>query len=368
MLPAGQARIRPRKRLRRHPVGAARRMLRRVPVLRFPDAEHALADVRLVTDLWKREPPRPYARVNGGWELELAALPVDRLEYQLDLVRADGSHERALDPAAPTVEEPFGSKSVLETAAYRPPGWLGVESPPGTIRPLDLRSDRLGGSVEGLLWCAPGLTPDEPAPLLVVHDGPEYARFSALDRYLAAAVAHGALPRLRAALLAPVSRSEHYSASALYARALARDLVPALERLAPTPGRGYRAGLGASLGALALFHAHRRHPELFGALALQSGSFFRRRLDGQERWFDRFDRIDRFVRAIETTALWPDAVPVALTCGTGEENLANNRTLAAVLAAQGYPVHLHEVRDGHTWTCWRDGLEAALGRLGSLWA
>lgn len=339
----------------------------RVPVLRYPDPAGALEGVRLVTDLWKREPPRPYARVNGGWELALSALPVDRLEYELDLVRADGSRQRLLDPAAPTVEAPFGRKSVLETAGYRPPAWLGETATPGTLHPLHLPS-RLGSAVAGLLWTAPGLAPEEPAPLLVVHDGPEYVRFSALDRFLAAAVARGALPPLRAALLAPVARNEHYSASALYTRALARDLLPALERIAPTRGRRFRAGLGASLGALALLHAHRRRPELFGALALQSGSFFRRGLDGQERGFDRFDRIDRFVRGVETSSTWPDPIPVALTCGTGEENLANNRTLAATLAAQGYAVRLHEVRDAHTWTCWRDGLEAALAPLGALWA
>ena len=38
---------------------------------------------------------------------------------------------------------------------------------------------------------APGLAPTAPAPLLVVHDGPELARYAALDRYLAVAVAAG---------------------------------------------------------------------------------------------------------------------------------------------------------------------------------
>jgi enterochelin esterase-like enzyme len=57
------------------------------------------------------------------------------------------------------------------------------------------------------------------------------------------------------------------------------------------------------------------------------------------------------------------AVPVALTCGTAEENRANNEAVAQALTAQGYPVWLAEVRDGHTWTCWRDSFDPHLPAL-----
>ena len=40
--------------------------------------------------------------------------------------------------------------------------------------------------------------------------------------------------------------------------------------------------MGASLGALAMLHAHVRHPKSFDGLLLQSGSFFRQRYDKQE--------------------------------------------------------------------------------------
>lgn len=53
-----------------------------------------------------------------------------------------------------------------------------------------------------------------------------------------------------------------------------------------------------------------------------------------------------------------------VTCGAREENLANNRALAAALAAQRYPITVHEVDDGgHTWDCFRRGLDAALAPL-----
>ena len=99
--------------------------------------------------------------------------------------------------------------------------------------------------------------------------------------------------------------------------------------------------MGASLGALAMLHAHRAIPASFGGLFLQSGSFFRQRFDRHERGFPRFDRIARFVgaRAARRTR-GTDPVPVAMTCGTGEENLRNNRARRDGARRQGYDVDL----------------------------
>ena len=144
--------------------------------------------------------------------------------------------------------------------------------------------------------------------MLVAHDGPEYAEHSSLLTLLAG------LPPLRATLIGPVDRNETYSASARYARALADEILPALP---PAP---VRIGLGASLGALALFHAHRRYPDSFDALFLQSGSFFRR-AESYERNFPRYERIARFVGGIHRNRP-VRAIPVVLGCGTVEENLA----------------------------------------------
>jgi len=56
-------------------------------------------------------------------------------------------------------------------------------------------------------------------------------------------------------------------------------------------------------------------------------------------------------------------VPVAMTVGELEENAADNRVMARALAAQGYPVALHEARDLHNYTAWRDGWDPHLTRL-----
>ena len=67
--------------------------------------------------------------------------------------------------------------------------------------------------------------------------------------------------------------------------------------------------MGASLGALAMLHAHRRSPAAFGGLFLQSGSFFRPRFDAHEPGFPRFGRIARFVGARARGRASPRADP-----------------------------------------------------------
>jgi enterochelin esterase family protein len=120
--------------------------------------------------------------------------------------------------------------------------------------------------------------------------------------------------------------------------------------------RGPVVGMGASLGGLAMLHAARRHPGAFGGLFLQSASFFTPRLDPQESGFPRFGRIVRFVRGtLREPAL--DA-RVAMTCGSAEENIHNNRLVARALG-----VDLAEVPDLHNYTAWRDALHPHLTDL-----
>ncbi len=170
-------------------------------------------------------------------------------------------------------------------------------------------------------------------------------------------IAAGTLPPHRVAMLAPGPRDEWYSASALYSRALYVDVIPAL------PATGAPVGMGASLGALAMLVAQRRAPGTFGALFLQSGSFFMPRFDSQESGFGRYARIVRVVRRILRATEHPRPIPVQLTCGTAEENVFNNRVMARALAEQGYEARLDEVPDMHNYTAWRDAFDPHLTRL-----
>ena len=171
-----------------------------------------------------------------------------------------------------------------------------------------------------------------------------------------------ALPPFRLALLAPGDRDNWYSASAAYSRVLAHDVLPGAQGLA-FGVIGAPAGMGASLGALAMLHAQRRFPRAFGALFLQSGSFFVPRYDAHERRFSRYARITRFVRDTLRDGSYAMPVPVTITCGRAEENMANNREMASALASQGYDVDLEEVLDLHNYTGWRDAFDPHLTAL-----
>jgi enterochelin esterase family protein len=295
----------------------------------------------------------PYRFDGGHWRLAFPRPDADRMEY---LVGIDGAF--APDPANPhRVPGPFGDKSVVAWPEYRAPAWLGTEADHGPVEELELRCRRLVARVKVRLYSTPE-PPGRDAPLLVVHDGPEYAEFAGLARFLDAMSWDERVPPLRAALIQPVDRNETYSASALYSAALVRELLPELGKRVR---HGARIGMGASLGALAMLHAHVRHPGTFDGLLLQSGSFFRQRFDKQEAGFQRYQRITRFVGTVLRGAGEP--IPVALTCGTAEENRANNRVLAESLAAQRYAAWYAEIRDAHNWTCWRDGFDPHLPAL-----
>ena len=254
---------------------------------------------------------------------------------------------------------PFGDKSVIEWPEYRAPDWLGTIADAGPTEWIEIRCRRLVARVRVLLYATPDPPPAD-APLLVAHDGPEYAEYSSLTRFLDAMSWEERIPPMRAALIQPVDRNETYSASAQYAAALVRELLPAIDRHV---SHGPRIGMGASLGALALLHAHKRHPRAFDGLFLQSGSFFRQRWDAQEAGFARYRRITRFVGTVLRGSEGDRPIPVAITVGTAEENRANNRAVAAALEEQGYTAWLAELRDAHNWTCWRDSFDPHLPAL-----
>jgi enterochelin esterase-like enzyme len=343
---------------------------------RVADPDAALQEVRLYQEVRRPRVGPAFTRAEGAttWELEFPRPAVDRMEYQLALRYPEAGPVLLPDPANPLrAQGPFGEKSVVEFPGYHPPAWLADgERPPTPTTGLAVPSRVLGALVPVEVWRSPGgrrRRPGDPLPMLVVHDGPEYARYAALLDFLTAACAGGHLPPMRAALLAPVDRNEHYSASPAWSRALVSEVVPALQAVAPTPpGRRWLVGMGASLGALATLAAAGTAPAGFGGLFLQSGSFFRPGPDDHERDFPHFRRITRFVNSLASGSGAAEPATAVLTCGTVEENLVGNRVVRDALAARGWQVTLAEHRDAHNWVAWRDTFEPWLaGLLRELW-
>jgi enterochelin esterase family protein len=313
-------------------------------LLRLPDPDARYSAVRLCSDIAARD----FARENGEWRLDLRDAPVQRLEYQLEVVHEeDGATETVLDPENPrTAPGAFGDKSVLVAPGYEEPAWLGAPRVEGERSTVKTAGRGFGGGLEIEVWRPADTDPDEPLPLLVAHDGPEYDSLSRLTAFSAAKIHAGELPPHRVALLPPGERNEWYSASPRYTRVLIERILPAVTDSPPV-------AIGASLGALALLYAETRHPGTFRALFLQSGSFFVPAHDAHEIRFSHYHRVIGFVRRVK-----PIGIPAVLTCGAAEENIHNNRLMAETLGAP-----LHELGDTHNYTAWRDAFDPHLTRL-----
>jgi enterochelin esterase-like enzyme len=341
--------------------GAGTRADRGAATFWVPDPEHHLAGVRLRPDRGIPGGMLDFRRSGDGWKLVIGQPPVTRMEYLVELRYPDGGSETTTDPGNPRqAVGAVGPKSVLEFPCYTPPGWLAAPAEPGPSRTFDVPVPALDGAIPVRSWCPAGIADDEPLPLLLVYDGPEYDALASLTRYLSAGVTGAWLPRLRAALLTPGPRDRWYSANTRYTRALQRTVIPTLTSQLAT---SLRIGMGASLGGLAMLHAHCRYPDAFDALFLQSGSFFSPRFDSHERGFPYYRRIVRFVADAQAGGLPARRIPVTLTCGELEENAHNNRLMTGALRAAGYPATLHEGPDLHNYTAWRDAFDPYLTRL-----
>ncbi len=334
-----------------------------------------------------------FQRIGEVWAAHLPRPPVRRLEYLIEWVGPDGARVMATDPANPLrVRTVFGEHSVLELPGYTAPWWLRdaaehgyVPAPvPGTgVVGGPRTDDRLRRSpgalvaaahspdpvvdtaaqvaVTGELRVPADSTAQEALPLLVVHDGPEYAELAGLLGYLATVARLDPALRARVLLLDPVDRDRSYSASPAYARALVGGMLPQVTATMPTIGRP--VGVGASLGGLAMLHAATLHPGTFAGVFSQSGSFFAPEFDDQESGYRHYPRIVRFVAGLDAEPERLSGLRLSMTCGTGEDNLDNNRALARRLARVGVPAELAENSDGHTYTGWRDSLDPGLRNL-----
>jgi enterochelin esterase-like enzyme len=256
----------------------------------------------------------------------------------------------------------------LPITSPAPPPTAPTAAPPasGSTRLLEVPSRPLRATVEVTLWSPDGIHDGAPLPLIAVHDGPAYAAEASLTAVAAGLIEAGRVPAHRIALLHPGRRDEWYSASALYARALIGEVLPAVGRAVAVDGAP--VGMGASLGGLAMLHAQRRYPAAFAALFLQSSSFFMPRFDHMEKGFPRYGRIVRFVRGVVGEQAAEHPVPATLTCAGEEDNVHNNRRVAAALKLQGYRATLVETSGGHDFPTWGAALDPHLGDLlGAVW-
>lgn len=216
--------------------------------------------------------------------------------------------------------------------------------------------------------------------VLLIFDRETYLVAGELPAMLDALIAEGRIPPTIAVLVSPVDgerRSRDLPPNPAFQRFIADELMPfvrARHAVARAPERNVVAG--SSFGGLAAMFTGLSHPELFGNVVSQSGSFWwHPACCGKEE--DETDE-DRPLNAgpdadmgwlIEQYALRPKApLNIFMNVGRWEGSLMliPNRMMHHVLRAKGYDVAYREYTGGHDIVQWRatlpGALEATIGR------
>jgi enterochelin esterase family protein len=315
---------------------------------------------------------QPLERVAGTdlWHLTLTLPERSRIEYKLELVRGS-EREWVMDPLNPRVaQDPFGTNSVCHGAGYETPDWVlaDPEARPGSLEPVAIRSRVFGGDFAFDVYVPARFRRGRRYPLLVVHDGEDYLRYSSLQTVLDNLIHRLEIPPLIAALVSSQKRLVEYAADPRHGRFLVEELLPALEARYPLRAKpSWRCLMGASFGAVASLSTAWRHPGTFGRLLLQSGSFAFSDI-GHHRRGPVFDPVARFVNEFRENPGLP-AERIFVSCGIYESLIYENRSLVPLLQSTGMEVRYVEARDGHNWENWRDRLREGLSWLfpGPLW-
>jgi enterochelin esterase family protein len=326
----------------------------------------AADEVRLRHSVYGLPSSQPFQRAPGSdlWFLVLEVPAGSRIEYKLEI------HERGVrrlvrDPLNPRVaHDPFGTNSVCHGTGYETPEWTfpDPEGRPGSLEEVVVPAPAYGDERPVTLYLPARFRRSRRYRLVVVLDGGDYLRYAGMKTVLDNLIHRYEIPSMVVAFSQSPRRNEEYAANPTTSRFVAEDLLPWLEARYPLRGRARdRCLMGASLGAVAAFDAAWRHPDRFGQLLLQSGSFAFTDIGAHLR-----DTVLEPVVSLVNefrAAPRPVAERVFVSCGVYESLIYENRSLVPRLQATGMRVRYVEARDGHNWENWRDRLREGLSWL-----
>jgi enterochelin esterase family protein len=221
-----------------------------------------------------------------------------RIEYQIDVVHR-GHRHRLNDPLNPRLaHSPVGSSSVCYAQGYQVPEWThpDPESRPGNLVEFVVPSRALRRDCHLTVYLPARFRRTARYPLLVVHDGDDYLKYSAAKTVLDNLIHRLDVAEIVAAFTSPGERLVEYANSAAHARFVTAELIPSMEAdlpLVATPAG--RCLMGSSFGAVAALSTAYRNPNVFGSLLLQSGSFVFTDIGSDHGGGPAFDPVVRFV-------------------------------------------------------------------------
>lgn len=328
--------------------------------------------VRLQHFIFGLETSQPFERIGGTdlWFLVIDLPEKSHLQYKLNIQQGQ-NFNWILDPLNPHIaRDPFGANSVCRTTGTDRPEWTfpDSEARPGDLVQVNIDSEVFGERRDVLVYLPARFRRRRRYPLLIVHDGSDYIRYSSLKTVLDNLIHRLEIEPMIVALTNATERLVEYPDYRPHSQYLSEELVPLLEQRFPVdPVPASRALMGASFGGVAALSCAWRYPGFYGRLLLQSGSFAFTDIGTHNRG-PAFDPVVEFVNEFRRNPGRPSE-KVFVSCGIYESLIYENRSMVPLLQATGMDVRYVEARDSHNWENWRDRLREGLSWLfpGPLW-
>ena len=236
--------------------------------------------------------------------------------------------------------------------------------PQGKVEKLQMKSAILNNERAVWIYTPPGYTPaGTPYGVLITFDGLNSIVSIPTPIILDNLISKGLIPPVVAIVLDNPSdevRSRELPCYAPFAEFLATEVMPWIRKsyhVTNHPNQTVVAG--QSYGGLAAAFAAFRHPEIFGNVISQSGTFaWKPDNDAEFEWLMR-----QFVaspRLPLTFYIEAGLLETVVRSGDRPTMLVANRHMRDVLQARGYAVRYHEFNGGHEEMNWRGTLADAL--------
>jgi len=273
----------------------------------------------------------------------------------------------------------FSCQSMAELPGAPPQPWItrkdGVAA--GEVKKYSIKSEILKNEHNLSVYQPAGYRANgTPYALMVVFDESAYLDRVPTPVILDNLIAASKIPPMVAVLIAnpsPATRNKELPPNPNFADFLAKELIPwthAHYNVTSDPQQIVVAG--SSYGGIASVFAGLRHPEVFGNILCQSGSFwwtperaagFENDAEGEPGWLAK-----QFLKVPKLPLkFYMDAGSFEVdTAGGGGAILEPSRHMRDVLLAKGYEVHYQQFVGGHDYISWRgtlaDGLIALVGK------
>jgi enterochelin esterase family protein len=350
---------------------------RNVFILWFPFAAAKPGGYQMVrladTDVWYRT-----LKVRRGARFAYQLSPNDPLVFD-ERSGAQRNATAQADPLNPHrwFDNPgstrFEYSSMVELPDAKPQPYIGKREgvPTGNVEKKHIKSDLLKNERDLSVYTPPGYRRDgTPYHLLVVFDESAYLTRVPTPVILDNLLFEKKIPPMIAVLIANASgdaRSRELPPNPDFADFLSQELVPWIRanyHVSTDPHQVVVAG--SSYGGIASVYAGFRHPETFGNILCQSGSFWWS-APKPEPYAEPNFLAKEFVKSPKLPLrFYMDAGAFEVDMdGLGGSILEPSRHMRDVLLAKGYEVYYQEFVGGHDYLSWRgtlaDGLMALVG-------